>query len=825
MAALARAHRIHQFDDKICIKGYSTMLVPTHRCGDILCWHLLHRKDGGRLSYFANDLTQYQYVRSLSDLEHVRHVLGWCSKAEPFAGSYQSTCPPVAHSMLPKPDENGALARKSFSRGRAILKQSDYFLGARDTPPSLGFNDYVRRMQSLEAQFVLFWDETDKRGWLVNGASALLHAVESFLAHARIDGSRAAFLFERHESEKPRERHRPTALEILNDEKYQRSPLYREGDSRTILKTKIEELCGVLEYFIDVQFDITGDGALGKKPRKDLKGWDFEDLVKNYGTLYPRVATLNSNGKGWVDLIRAIKAVTLVGKGFGDIIRPAVLKEKTCDKWATLPKGQYYIATCVSDLDKVFKEHGLCRDGHLRLSDTLIWHSPTPGSEFCKCEERDRDIDESYHCEPVQTCFPLGLSQFVNSRENKMLDDNKGALIFGHHSQFPWIWGDFDNPTKSQLDEAPCPLGLVEECLTLSPDSGIESSMSISQVESQGRPRPRLKDSFAGPSLKHRANATSLSAASATSIIQRKRPVGIICALPIELQAVRALFDETFEEFKTFEGDSNCYFLGRIAHHHIVAACLPNLEYGTNAAASAAGDMKRSYNPPFCLLVGIGGGVPTEQHDIRLGDVVVGHSIVQYDLGSETGENFKIKDHALQSPPRHLRAVVSSLRSNPDPIGNSIAPYLATIFAWKGIADYRHQGHDRDVLSQSCSACRSLLQPCDHVRQREQRKDSAAKIHYGKIASGNRLIKDAVFRDQVAAKHDVICFEMEAAGIVNSVPCLVIRGISDYCDANKNDKWQEYAAATAAAYAKLLLATIDNKATKRCWSERGEEED
>ncbi|KAL3444390.1 hypothetical protein BJX65DRAFT_310973 [Aspergillus insuetus] len=50
---------------------------------------------------------------------------------------------------------------------------------------------------------------------------------------------------------------------------------------------------------------------------------------------------------------------------------------------------------------------------------------------------------------------------------------------------------------------------------------------------------------------------------------------------------------------------------------------------------------------------------------------------------------------------------------------------------------------------------------------------------------------------------------MEAAGLMNTYPCLVIRGICDYADSHKNKAWQGYAAATAAAFAKeLLLATV-----------------
>jgi nucleoside phosphorylase len=65
-------------------------------------------------------------------------------------------------------------------------------------------------------------------------------------------------------------------------------------------------------------------------------------------------------------------------------------------------------------------------------------------------------------------------------------------------------------------------------------------------------------------------------------------------------------------------------------------------------------------------------------------------------------------------------------------------------------------------------------------------------------------------RDRIVTDlgEECICFEMEAAGLMNHFPCLVIRGISDYADSHKNDRWQRYASATAAAYTKELLAYV-----------------
>ena len=81
-------------------------------------------------------------------------------------------------------------------------------------------------------------------------------------------------------------------------------------------------------------------------------------------------------------------------------------------------------------------------------------------------------------------------------------------------------------------------------------------------------------------------------------------------------------------------------------------------------------------------------------------------------------------------------------------------------------------------------------------------------IHYGLVASANSLMKDATARDTLIKKHEVLCFEMEAAGLMNSFPCVIIRGICDYSDTHKSHAWQGYAAATAATYAKELLEII-----------------
>lgn len=70
------------------------------------------------------------------------------------------------------------------------------------------------------------------------------------------------------------------------------------------------------------------------------------------------------------------------------------------------------------------------------------------------------------------------------------------------------------------------------------------------------------------------------------------------------------------------------------------------------------------------------------------------------------------------------------------------------------------------------------------------------------------MVKNGPERDAIGQESNALCFEMEAAGIINHLPCLVVRGVCDYCDAHKNKEWQGYAALVAAIYAKTLLSFV-----------------
>ncbi|KAL7935390.1 hypothetical protein V8C35DRAFT_321484 [Trichoderma chlorosporum] len=306
--------------------------------------------------------------------------------------------------------------------------------------------------------------------------------------------------------------------------------------------------------------------------------------------------------------------------------------------------------------------------------------------------------------------------------------------------------------------------------------------------------------------------------------------VGWICGISTEYVAAQAFLDEKHEgPDSVARNDNNDYILGRIGKHNVAIAVLPLGEYGLSSAASVARDMLHSFpNIRIGLMVGIAGGAPSLKHDIRLGDIVVSASgngrggVFQYDFGKTVqGRKFH-QTGFLNQPPQILRAAVNGLKAQYEADGHNLTqmvnkaiektPRLRKKYTRPEANTDRlylsgivHPQDDDATCDYSCSdPYLSLLQ----VRPDRTEDDDNPAIHYGLIASGNHLMKDAALRDALAAEKDVLCFEMESAGLMNHFPCLVIRGICDYSDTHGNEEWQGYAAMGAAAYAKDILYRI-----------------
>jgi nucleoside phosphorylase len=228
----------------------------------------------------------------------------------------------------------------------------------------------------------------------------------------------------------------------------------------------------------------------------------------------------------------------------------------------------------------------------------------------------------------------------------------------------------------------------------------------------------------------------------------------------------------------------------------------------------------------FGLMVGITGGAPSKKHDVRLGDVVVSSPIgrtggvIHYEFGKTIQNQNLERTGALDAPPMVLLTALNAIGARHERKGHRISETVRELVERNSRLRKKYgrpeAGMNRLYESsfvhpdreQSCNeVCGKETAQLVHRRERAIDEDDPV-VHYGLIASADRLMKDAQIRDTLAREESVLCFEMEAAGLMDHFPCVVIRGICDYSDTHKNDIWQGYAAATAAAYAKELLEII-----------------
>ena len=350
-------------------------------------------------------------------------------------------------------------------------------IGKRDKPAYVTLqDDYVSKLEWISSQFVVFYDLEDRRAWLLDGLSALLHLVRASLHHgasnrfAKVLGRNAPILDEG-------ERHDDAQLAamalLVNDanlnlklhakpeEQWEEESIKGGSDKESVTKTKrtyfslkdkVLRIHHALEQIIAHQCNVDSEDGVGFRikgtPRKQLEGFNFMDIAADTAPYWPLVTTIKGTGRGWADFIRAIHAITLFGRGFGDILRPSD-PTRLCSPWVSVPKHQDYLAVCCSDLETVFEKYGDRNNSPWRLVDEIYWVRRDKTFEHCKCGVGIPAAKQS--CDRVQLFLP-SLS-FTGKLWGKRLQSpsflaSQGAIILGHSSKLPLRWGAQSDPEE-----------------------------------------------------------------------------------------------------------------------------------------------------------------------------------------------------------------------------------------------------------------------------------------------------------------------------------------------------------------------------------------
>ncbi|CAG8052332.1 unnamed protein product [Penicillium salamii] len=300
--------------------------------------------------------------------------------------------------------------------------------------------------------------------------------------------------------------------------------------------------------------------------------------------------------------------------------------------------------------------------------------------------------------------------------------------------------------------------------------------------------------------------------------------IGWICVLRAEYRAALAILDERYDTKSVVRGseDKNQYVLGRVGPHNVIINLPPVGLNGPVHAFSVARDMKSTFpRMRFTLLVGIAGGVPSLDSDIRLGDVVMGQKVVPYRTGKETQYGFQ-RTGMIKAPPSELLTTIGFLndRIDMDGLDLSLSIEEARTKILKGGAAFLRPTSDRCYkvgVAHQEFGCDCLLPESlypERLIHRSEREDDPVRVFLGAMGSDAAVMKNAQSRDAIAKREGIVCYEMESWAVMDLIPCLPIRGISDYADEHKNDAWHLYASLAAATCAREYLLALPQLAVR-----------
>ncbi|RDW59562.1 hypothetical protein BP6252_12649 [Coleophoma cylindrospora] len=307
-----------------------------------------------------------------------------------------------------------------------------------------------------------------------------------------------------------------------------------------------------------------------------------------------------------------------------------------------------------------------------------------------------------------------------------------------------------------------------------------------------------------------------------------KFEIAILCALPREFDAVRALLDEDYGDIE------------------------PENESDPNRSEQPRGALSRSFlNIGLGLLVGVCAGAPRDQdkEDILLGDVIISTAVIQYDYSREYEHGLVRKDTVSDNLPRpntKIRAFLKNFETEHTglELQKATSKHLERFYQPKKSEKWGYPGLEKeeDMLfeeayihkhtgADDCPLCKQNPKTCEAASKAEETdckslgcdreklierqrlktiktdkiKQPVPMLHLGVIASGDRVIKSSSLRQELIKNEKVIGFEMEGAGVWDTFPTIVIKGVCDYADSHKNKGWQRYASATAASCMKAML--------------------
>ncbi|CAN9258661.1 unnamed protein product [Alternaria alternata] len=477
---LAETRYATRYEHTLLLKGHCTLLVPTQRAGSSFVWHLLCSKDGKRIPYYKyrQQCTDWLHLNDLEvqqlDTEDARHFVGWTSNVNRYLGAEAVAYQEISYSGQKICKSGLALEQKAtVSISRVVGISGSIVRGNRDKPEYFKYSDLRQQMESARGWFIVLYDSSDRRGWLTDGASALLHIVRTRLAGRPYDGCGSEFT---NKHVKTSEFTHPSpdagpdaAYHALMDENNQKYIVSRDfdswseekaeprrpqvlpagmGDSATsavegstderkeIYKTTsfkqiVTQTYGILETIYDRERDMDSSHAI-KELRSPLgtsiEGWEFMDFVRYKQTLTRRYHPLQSRGVAWADMMKRAHGIVLFGRNFGDLYKPA---GSVCKPWKRVPQGHELLAAPVSlmqQMQQISFEDGEVEEGSNEVVKGIFWYPSTDMLSQCLLGCKHLSPHRLQH---------LARKRMNGCAQSKLGDlSGEGAVLFGGSNVF-----------------------------------------------------------------------------------------------------------------------------------------------------------------------------------------------------------------------------------------------------------------------------------------------------------------------------------------------------------------------------------------------------
>ena len=445
--------------------------------------------------------------------------------------------------------------------------------GNRDKPVYVQQSAYSVQIKNARNIYVLLYDVAARRGWLTDGASALLHLVRTQVVrepyggigslfnnlafnslafnHPAIDGDQniAADVLQEDRNMKhiirrefdsysdeiiavPRlkavstsgehssnKANNPSGNETIN-----KGEVRKEIYKTTCFRELVSQTWSTLEQIYDRQVEIAASHTtkeLQNPFRETLEGYEFMDIVSAEHILTQRTVSLQSNGAAWADLPKRIHAITLFGQHFGDIYKPTEnARRQTCENWETVPPGHEYLAAPISLLKEIklnnWKKGKVDKDSS-EIAEGLLWSlsSDTYNSCGSSCKHTFNRVQQIHSSTP-SSLDRLGFSKRGPQKGNNF-SEISGAILFGRNSYLDA--GKLENLSPSETHtEGDCydsgvgssPQASSRACSTTANSSGANPDSQPAQSSvSSARTSPNPLDQIGGTNMSSQDIPTS----------------------------------------------------------------------------------------------------------------------------------------------------------------------------------------------------------------------------------------------------------------------------------------------------------------------------